>query len=55
MEKIFCFSALVLLSIFSLINSQKSCEEIIQAKIDEDTMIKEIETNMLEIKKESDK
>jgi len=49
---------LCILCLFSLIDivlSQKTCEEIIKSKIEEENMILEIETNMLDIKKDSDK
>jgi hypothetical protein len=49
------FSAFCLFSLLKIVLSQKTCEEIIKLKIDEEQMIPEIENNMLEIKKNSDK
>jgi len=55
MKNIISFSALCIFSLLKVILSQKSCEEIVKSKIDEDKMISEVETNMLEIKTNSDK
>ena len=55
MRKIIGFSALCIFSLINLIFSQQTCEEIIKSTIEEEKMITEVETNMLEIKKESDK
>jgi len=49
------FFALCLFSLLKIVLSQKTCEEIIKLKIDEELMIPEIENNMQEIKKNSDK
>ena len=53
MEKLFFL--FLLFSLIDNLSSQKTCEEIIKSKIPEDEMIIQIEENMLDIKKESEK
>lgn len=56
MKNLFNFSStLCLFSLLNIVLSQKTCEEIIKSKIEEEKMIPEIESNMLDIKKDSDK
>jgi hypothetical protein len=56
MKSIFKLFALLVFSLY-IINtlSQKTCEEIIKSKEDEEKMITEIEANMLDIKQNADK
>lgn len=55
MKNIINLSALCIFSLINFVLSQKSCEEIIKSKLDEEKMIPEIDSNMLDIKKDSDK
>lgn len=55
MVKIIAFCAIILFSLFNSITNQKTCEDILKSKVKEEVMIQEIDDNMLEIKKESDK
>lgn len=55
MKNFIKFFALFIFCLLNIVLSQKTCDEIIKSKIDEEQMIPEIESNMLEIKKNSDK
>lgn len=56
MKKIFMLLVFYIFSLsINIIFSQKTCEEIVKSKIDEEKMISDVESNMLEIKKDSDK
>lgn len=55
MVKIIAFCAIIIFSLFNSITNQKTCEDILKSKVKEEVMIQEIDNNMLEIKKESDK
>lgn len=57
MKKIYFYLSFLLLWISEInkVYSQQSCEQLIKSSLGEEEIIKEIEANMLEIKKDSDK
>jgi len=55
MKNIINLSVLCIFSLLNILLSQKSCEDIIKSRIEEEQMIQEIENNMLDIKKDCDK
>ena len=56
MEKIFSpFPYLLIFFLFSLIQSQKSCNDIINSNFYEDNLITDLQSNFQNINKESDK
>ena len=53
MEKLFFL--FLIFSLFDILSSQKTCEDIIKSKISDEEMISQIEENMMDIKKDTDK